>query len=93
MNKLLIAGGGAERALSRNKAFQSVIAQTGHAGYATLPFGASRHRSPTLPALRPARWQADLPFSICRMPDVSTVQIIPACDHTDPRHRGCIWLS
>ena len=30
MNKLLIAGGGAEN-FSRNKAFQSVIAQTGHA--------------------------------------------------------------
>ena len=28
----------------------------------------------TLPALRPARWQADLPFSICRMPDHSGVR-------------------
>ena len=67
MNKLLIAGlvvgRGCGRAFSRNKAFQSVIAQTGRAGYATLPFGASRHRSPILPAPAAplARWQADLP--------------------------------
>jgi hypothetical protein len=33
------------------------------------------------------------PFGICRMPDVSPVQIIPACDHTGPRHRACVWLS
>ena len=36
-----------------------------------------------LPPLSPVGRQTS-PFGICRMPDVSPVQIIPACDRTGP---------
>ena len=41
-----------------------------------------------LPPLSPVGRQTS-PFGICRMPDVSPVQIIPACDRTGPR---ASWL-
>lgn len=44
-----------------------------------------------LPPLSPVGRQTS-PFGICRMPDVSPVQIIPACDRTGPR-ASCLRLA